>query len=333
MRCLKCGEIVADYCDKCPSCGAELKSLDSDIELPILKSEKKVKEDVLPAWQIKEEKLVAVNEENFDSEKNIEYRKKILKGAIIFTLIVIVIFGLIMIVVRSNSNLYNKPNLYDSKQVEDILNSYRKYQNNDDVLSLLESVKNDDENKNEVQEKTNEVFKAWLLEIDVTQKQSDFNKVLDNYQDILVKIYNQFVYTVNDNEVKMLSEEDYNSLLQNINTIRNDSEIYYTGLNLYNEHDYNMAYEKLLDISLESIFYDEALKLKLAIEEYIINIMQNDINKIEDEIRYLDYEKQKDGYLQIIYIIQAYKSVYSNVKLEENEIYRELYNKYSMYVS
>lgn len=333
MRCLKCGENVADYCDKCPSCGAEFKNLDVDIELPILKSEKKVKEDVLPAWQIKEEKLVAVNEENFDSEKNIEYRKKILKGAIIFTLILIVIFGLIMIVVRSNSNLYNRPNLYDSKQVEDVLNSYRKYQNDDDVLSLLESVKNDDENKNDVQEKTNEVFKAWLLEIDVTQKQSDFNKVLDNYQDILVKIYNQFVYTVNDNEVKMLSEEDYNSLLQNINTIRNDSEIYYTGLNLYNEHDYNMAYEKFLDISLESIFYNEALKLKLAIEEYIINIMQNDINKIEDEIRYLDYEKQKDGYLQIIYIIQAYKSVYSNVKLEENEIYRELYNKYTMYVS
>lgn len=316
MRCLNDNNIIEE----------------DNIELPMLK-DSKVFENINKE-NIIEQDNVKIEETAFGSEENVKYRKRLLKKAVIFSLIIIGLFVVVIFIFRSNNNLGNINNVFDVTQVNKVLNSYKNTKEKNEILELLDSVKNDDEDKKKVQTEAYEVFNYWLDNLDENNYSNydEFYNEIEGYRNLLNSVYRQFVYSAGDIEVKMLDEESYSTLENMIENIKLMGEKYYAGLDLYKENDYNEAYEKFTCISNDSIFYEKANSYKIEIENIIMSLIEKDVENLGNNMDFLDEEQKRERYLQIVEVISVYNDVYDKINLDENSRYIEMYNKYNSYV-
>lgn len=309
-------------------------SLIDDINNQIDEANRKAKEEKAA----KEDNLIV---EDVEVEKNIEElnnsidtRRKVL----VFTgvAVLVLVFTLVAIWFATEPNFNNKKAVVDPlNQITEEMKNYYNTSDIDNILYLLEDIKNDKELVTKFQAKTRTICDSWVLlylNEEVDSKDS-FEKSTAKYKELLDGLY-RYAIVKNDNGlVRALTEKDYNDLLIQFDNIYSDSVIFYDALELYNENDYNKAYYMFNKIDSTNSYYEKSVTYSNKILDDIIATLLSDIEKLEANIDSYDNARKLEIYSNIEQIIIDYNSVYSNIDLTSNEDYQEILSKYTSRVS
>ena len=338
MKCPKCDEQVDNSTLKCPHCHT---SLTNTFDLPKLKEEsdilvlskkelsetRKMKLDEIKSEEKKldEKKEESIIEESFSSEKNVKTRKSIFFKTIIITFFLsLIIVGILFLIKKEPKE----------NTLEDQTTLLQEYYSTYSVTSadkLLKSIKNDDQLIIEVQTKTKDKF---ISEIDNYSKKNYDNRSsllnkTNQYNNKIKSLYNE--YSINDSniQIRVINESDYNYLINIIDKIYNDSEIFYHSIELYKGKSYNEAYNTINNIPKDNFYYKESQKyLELCVKE-VLNLLNNDIIKMTTDLESLSDVGKSNRYQQIVLVINSYNEIYHELNLKNNPQYQELLNKYS----
>ena len=270
--------------------------------------------------------------ETVEKDNDIKNRRNILlaTGAVVLVFIIIV-FSVFMF---SNTKTQQIQIDYAYK-MNTALETYYETENIDDIIYILEEVKNDSEKVSEVQAKTKIVCESWVLlylneEVD---NKENFEEATTKYKGLIEGLYRYAIVKTDTNLVRALTEKDYDELLKQIDNIYSDSSIFYDALELYNQKDYNKAYYMFSRIEESNSYYDKSITYNNKIIDNIMNLIENDISKLEQNIDELDDSEKLKVYTSIEQIIIDYNNVYSNVELSDNNSYQELLSKYTSKVA
>lgn len=288
-------------------------------------NEEENKEDV----EINEES----KEENLSSKESFYKRRKVLFITGIVSLILAIIIISILLLKKDNND--NDIVTDYLKEYETALQTYYDTEEIDDVIYVLESVKNDEAKVKKIQSKTRVIFDSWvLLYIDEEADSLDeYDEITDKYKKLLNGLHTYAIVKLDDNYITALTDYDYEELRKQIEDIYSDCIVFFDALSYYNEKDYDRAYYMFDVIDENNSYYERSKSYKNRILNNVIALLNNDINKITLGIDELTDEAKLQKYVSVEEVIISYNSVYSNLNLNDNKEYQELLNLYTSKVS
>ena len=361
MKCLKCGKIIEGGVKECPYCGNEIDNV--EFELPKLKdtgilktSEKednKVVISVGDEFQFEHEIPLVNNEvdnknnlldlnkmenaaDNVDDNKiitietteSVKKRKTILiVTSLIFLLLVII--GSTFVFVMSKTQKAKESTDYNVR-LKNALQNYYDTENIDDLIYLLEEYKNDDKIVNEFQVQTKEMCDNWIVSYMESEPNNmdEFEDITSKYKLLITNLVEYAKVNNNDKEISYLKDSDYDELMLKIENIYDDGEDYVKAISLYNEKDYNKSYNTFKKVEDDNVFYKKANEYLKKITDNVLELLKNDIKKLEYSIDSLDDNGKAIRYKQIVFIINEYNSVYGTLNLNSNDEYKRILNEY-----
>ena len=261
-------------------------------------------------------------------------RKKILFFTGIAVLfLVFTVMGLWCFTKLNHKDNEAKVNYIDQMNVA--MQTYYKTDEIDDILYILEDIKNDKEKVKKLQAKTRTICDSWVLLYlnEEVENKENFEKATSKYKNLLEGLYRYAIVKTDTNLVRALTEKDYNDLLIQFDNIYSDSAVFYDALELYNAKDYNKAYYMFSRIESVNSYYDKSVSYSNLIISNILDTMKKDISKLEANSETLDNAGKLEMYSKIEQIVIDYNSVYSNIDLTQNEEYQKLLSKYTSKVS
>lgn len=288
-------------------------------------NEEENKEDV----EINEE----YKEENLSSKESFYKRRKVLFITGIVSLILAIIIISVLLLKKDNND--NDIVTDYLKEYETALQTYYDTEEIDDVIYVLESVKNDEAKVKKIQSKTRVIFDSWvLLYIDEEADSLDeYDEITDKYKKLLNGLHTYAIVKLDDNYITALTDYDYEELRKQIENIYSDCIVFFDALSYYNEKDYDRAYYMFDVIDENNSYYERSKSYKNRILNNVIALLNNDINKITLGIDELTDEAKLQKYVSVEEVIISYNSVYSNLNLNDNKEYQELLNLYTSKVS
>ena len=358
MKCLKCGKEVGENLKVCPYCSHVFS--DAEFDLPILKSEEDSLEKTRAISPVKDEEEVSlIDDINEEIEKNakqspefrigdnvdittntansilntddsLKKRKMILSLCAVFTVVAIILTTVIISINREKTE--------GTAQDADYMESYQKalekfYETEDidDVVFVLERYKTDDNAISEIQEKTRVTCDSWLLNYvseKVTSK-AEFEELTKKYESFLFGLNNYAVVKNNEREIKALPDGDFLELSNHLQTIYQDSIVFFDALTLYNANDYNKAYYTFGKIDSSNTYYDRGQYYLAKIIENVIGDMKEDIKKLETGIDRLSTDEKLIRYAHIESIILQYDTTtYPELNLAKDSNYIKILEEY-----
>ncbi len=293
-------------------------------------NEEENKEDVEINEESKEENA---KEENLSSKESFYKRRKVLFITGIVSLILAIIIISVLLLKKDNND--NDIVTDYLKEYETALQTYYDTEEIDDVIYVLESVKNDEAKVKKIQSKTRVIFDSWvLLYIDEEADSLDeYDEITDKYKKLLNGLHTYAIVKLDDNYITALTDYDYEELRKQIEDIYSDCIVFFDALSYYNEKDYDRAYYMFDVIDENNSYYERSKSYKNRILNNVIALLNNDINKITLGIDELTDEAKLQKYVSVEEVIISYNSVYSNLNLNDNKEYQELLNLYTSKVS
>lgn len=288
-------------------------------------NEEENKEDV----EINEES----KEENLSSKESFYKRRKVLFITGIVSLILAIIIISVLLLKKDNND--NDIVTDYLKEYETALQTYYDTEEIDDVIYVLESVKNDESKVKKIQSKTRVIFDSWvLLYIDEEADSLDeYDEITDKYKKLLNGLHTYAIVKLDDNYITALTDYDYEELRKQIEDVYSDCIVFFDALSYYNEKDYDRAYYMFDVIDENNSYYERSKSYKNRILNNVIALLNNDIDKITLGIDELTDEAKLQKYVSVEEVIISYNSVYSNLNLNDNKEYQELLNLYTSKVS
>ncbi len=223
----------------------------------------------------------------------------------------------------------NNTNKYDLKgQINRALSNY--YNSNgdnyNDLNTVLEHVYKEENKLDAARDETYHHLDEWMDEyLNVEAKNAEeFSNATAKYRKIVNNIYKN----VEVENVKLVEEAKYNDYIAKIDRISIDSKIFYKALDSYNNNDYNDAYLIFSEIDETNLYHQKAEDYKTKIVNTIMSFIKKDIAIKEAGIDEKTPEEKLATYNEIIDIINKYSNAYPNLKLNENELFKEYLNNY-----
>lgn len=283
------------------------------------------KEDNLSKDENKEKKNSDTND--LSTDESLKKRKNVLLITGICSLLLAVL--VLLFIVFGNSGVSKTSGDYMVK-LENSLQTYYETSDFQDVIEVLDMIGKDEEKISKVQEKTREYADKWVAEyIDMDIKTlGDFEDASKKYKALLSDLHANALLTSKNGTVKVLSDSDYNGLMKRLDTVYNDSSIYYVAMDYYNQNDYNRAYTTFDRIDNTNTYFSKARSYKDKIVANIMLLLETDINKIESDIDSKTSMEKLQIYTQIENVLMQYNNLYSSVNLKSQSDYQELYNEY-----
>lgn len=287
--------------------------------------------------EIVEEKNTTEDEEETEevlsTDTSLKKRKKILILTGIFSLILVLIIFISLYIYSKT----DKKTIGDNyvEEMAKALDSYYNGGDIDDVIYVLEDVKKDPDKIKKVQAKTRTICDSWVLlyfDEKVTNR-SEFDEISVKYKDLLNGLHSYAIVKNNNIRIKALTDTDYDELLKQVDDIYSDSTIFFDALAYYNKKDYNRAYYDFDKIEEDNKYYEKAISYKSTIISNILDLMKNDIKKIEAGLDDLTDNEKLQKYAHIESIIFEYNNVYVSVNLSDDKTYQELLSTYTSKVS
>ncbi len=273
------------------------------------------------------------NGEDLTTDASLKKRKKILILTGIFSLILVLMIFVGLYVYSKT----DKKNIGDNyvDEMSKALDSYYNGGDIDDVIYVLEDVKKDPDKIKEVQAKTRTICDSWVLLYfdEKINNRAEFDEISVKYKDLLNGLHSYAIVKNNNIRIKALTDTDYDELLKQVDDIYSDSTIFFDALAYYNEKDYNRAYYDFDKIEDDNKYYEKAISYKSMIISNILDLMKNDIKKIEAGMDDLTDNEKLQKYAHIESIIFEYNNVYVSVNLSDDNTYQELLSTYTSKVS
>lgn len=282
---------------------------------------------------LKEAEEVKEEINDLSTSDSIKKRRKVL----FITGIVSLILSLIII-----GFLVFKNSSKEATIVKDYLQEYevaleKYYESNeiDDVIFILESIKDDADKVKKVQSKTRIIFDSWiLLYIDEEANTLDeYDKITDRYKELLNGLHTYAVAKTDENYITALTDYDYEELKVQIDDIYSDCIVFFEALAYYNEKDYDRAYYMFDVIDDSNSYYERAQSYKKRIINNVVDLLNKDVDKITAGIDGLSDEDKLQRYVNVEEVIISYNSIYNNLNLSSNDDYQSLLNLYTSKVS
>lgn len=275
-----------------------------------------------------------VTEEELASLESFKKRRKVLVITSIASLTLIGIM-ILLLVITGNIESNPKHSELDYNQVlRNSLNTYYETSEIDDLIYVMEDVKDDEEKLLELQSTVKNTCYGWVIrykEEDATSTE-DFENITYKYKELIEGLYRYALVKNDDQYIRALTEIDHDEIMLQFDTIYTDSLVFYEGLDLYNEKDYNRAYYMFTKIEEDNTYYDKSITYVNKIYESILEILNKDIAKIASDIDTLSDEEKLNTYIMIEETILEYNNVY-NVNLSEYSEYQEILSEYTSKVS
>lgn len=366
MRCSNCSREINSNVNKCPFCETpvnlfelpKLKEeekeesenekvniiLDSNKEETkedIVDVNKEIEKEIIVKEPDEENKETIANETNeeisnievienkndivFSSDGNIIKRKSFFKKVIILTLSLCLI--IILLFYLNSSHLANiKGNEGYNQELANYYNSYSVQ----DAEALLKVVHDNTQVMEEIQTKTKEKFYSDIREFSSTvySNRSLLLEEVEKTKKHVNKIYD--VYYLNDHKekIKLISHDDYNDLMVELDDIYESSKLYYSIMNLYDKREYSEISDLVKNLDTNNYYYNEIVSYGRLVGNEIVKTIEEDVNKISEGMEYLTEEEQIAKKEQIYSVIVSYAELYEDLDLFNNDKYNELLNNY-----
>ena len=283
-----------------------------------------------------EKKNIEINnvDDELSSLESLKKRRKILVYLSIVSLVLMTcIVSLIFVSINRRGNEIDKQTNYE-QFTKEALDIYYENKEIDDLISLMEDVKNDDMLLKKVQLVVKNNCYSWVLKYKEEEASSkeDFENITLSYKDLINDLYRYAIVKNKDHYIRALTEVDYDEIMLQFDTIYTDSLGFYEALDLYNEKDYNKAYYMFGKLDKDNTYYDKSVTYISKIYDNIIQLLNKDIIKIETGIDELSDEDKLSTYILIEETILEYDNVYT-VNLSDNTEYQEILNSYTSKVS
>lgn len=287
-----------------------------------------------------QEELSKYDNTEFDAEQELaslesfKKRRKVLVITGIASLTLIA-FMLILFIISGNIRSNPPTGIVDYNQsLIQSLNTYYETSEIDDLLYLMENVKDDEDKTKELQDTVKNTCYSWVLkykEEDVSSS-TEFEELTLKYKGLIDGIFRYALVKKDDYYIRALHETAYDELMLQFDQIYTDSLDFYEAIDFYNDKDYNKAYYMFSRIESDNSYYDKSITYMNKIHENIMELLNKDVTKIEKEIDTLSDEEKLNIYLLIEETILEYNNVYS-VDLNECYEYQELLTTYTNKVS
>ena len=263
------------------------------------------------------------NDETTKTKKNY----LLICGAIALIILALTILGLNILRKNNSSNYDYKSEL--SKSLDRYYNTNGEAY--DSLTKVLEHVYKEQNKLDSVREETNHRVESWIKEyINVdAPTAAEFSNTTTKYKTLVDNLYNK----VEVNKIKILEEDKYKEYSEKIETISQDSKIYYRALDAFNKEDYNEAYLQFSKIEEKNNYYEKATSYKSKIINTVISFIKKDINRLEGQVEEKSDAEKLVVYKQIVDIVQKYDKTYKNLGLSNNETYNEYLTTYRNKVS
>ena len=368
MKCLVCNKEFDEDIEVCPLCGKKLAPNDVELELPTLKEktsldmEKTIAilptdveeyEDSLSLIDDINKQIENVNEEvKKDEDKEVTYveenkenveelstseslkkRKNVLMYTAIFALIFLIL-AFILIGINLGGKKEVTPTDY-TKELEKALKTYYDTNEIDDVIYVMEDIKNDDAKIKAAQLKTRITCDSWILLYlnEGVSNKKDFEKTTDKYKELLNGIYRYAVVKKDGSNINLLTGSDYEDLTKKLDDVYSDSADFFDALDYYVKKDYDKAYYMFNRIDKNNAYYEKSVTYSNKIVDDIVELLKNDINYLEVNIDKLEDSVKLQRYTQIEDIILEYNNTYVNVELNSHKEYQDILSQYTSKVS
>lgn len=284
---------------------------------------------------IKENKTI--NDEadniNLDSLDSFKKRRKVL---IITAIISVILVSIIICLIVFTKDISDKSKIEETfdQRLNNAITTYYKDKEIDDLIYLMEDVKKDSSKIEIIQIETSKECNNWLLNYvaEDSKSKKEFEDITYEYRELIDGLYRYALVKNEDAYIRALTEEDYDAIIIYFEDIYSQGLDFYDGLDLYNEKDYNRAYYMFSKIEEENTYYEKSLTYVDKIFENIIELLRNDILKIEKDINNLSDEEKLDLYITIEETILEYNNVYT-FELSDYEEYQNILNDYTSKVS
>ncbi len=287
-----------------------------------------------------QEELKKYDDSEIDVEQelaSLESFKKRRKVLVITGIASLTLIAFMIILFIISGNIRSNPNngIVDYNQsLKQSLNTYYETSEIDDLIYLMETVKNDEDKIKELQDTVKNTCYSWVLkykEEDVSST-TEFEELTLKYKGLIDGIFRYALVKKDDYYIRALHETAYDELMLQFDQIYTDSLDFYEALEFYNEKDYNKAYYMFSKIDSENSYYDKSVTYVNKIYENIMDLLNKDIIKIEKDIDTLSDEEKLNIYILVEETILEYNNVY-NVNLSDYEDYQELLTSYTNKVS
>lgn len=279
-------------------------------------------------------KEITLPEEELTTLESFKKRRKILISTSIASLALIALM-LISLIISSNIKFMpSKSNIDYNQATKKALNTYYETSEIDDLIYVMEDIKKDSEKVTDLQDTVKNTCYGWVIRYKEENAKStkEFEDITFKYKELIDGIYRYALVKNKDQYIRALKEIDYDELMLQFDTIYTDSLIFYEGLDLYNNKDYNKAYYMFTKIEKENSYYDKSITHINKIYENILSLLKKDIKKIEKNIDTLSNEEKLSIYILVEETILEYNNVYT-VNLSDNEEYQKILSSYTSKVS
>lgn len=337
MKCSKCKKNYKDTMPTCPKCGEvnqkmledktiAIQEINEDLSLTGLinnqieefnEEEKEVKK----VTKKKTTKRKSTKEGKFGSKKDIKLRKKILSIGLGISMLVIFSMLCIVIYFRSTNDKYDY--VYELNLIMD---DYDNIKDNTSLYDVLAYVSKDNDKKEIVHTNIYDSINDWIANYKKKEYYSveDFDENTETLKDNI-----KYIFDIDYKKIKLLDYEEYEDFIKEINSYYNDGKVFYEAVGYYNKNYYNQAYAMFDAVDEENQFNKKAIKYKDKIINDVLMLLNNDIEKLENDIKDDSTDKEKiEVYLEIENIIIVYDDIYSNLNLVDNDDYQSILNKY-----
>lgn len=367
MKCLVCNKEFDEDIEVCPLCGKKLAPNDLDLELPMLKEESSIDMEktraILPIDVEETDDLSLIDEinkqiENVNDEvekigkveessvlenrndvddlatsESLKKRKNVLMYTGFFAFIFLILAFLLI-----GFNLGNKKEVTSkdyTQELEKALKTYYDTTQIDDVIYVMEDIKNDDAKIKAAQLKTRITCDSWILLYlnESVENKNDFEKTTDKYKELLNGIYRYAVVKKDGSNINLLTGSDYEDLTRKLDDVYSDSADFFDALDYYVKKDYDKAYYMFNRIDRNNAYYEKSVTYSDKIIDDIIKLLKNDINYLEVNIDKFEDSVKLQRYTQIEDIILEYNNTYVNVDLSKQKDYQEILSQYTSKVS
>ncbi|MBR6821341.1 MAG: hypothetical protein IKM55_03865 [Bacilli bacterium] len=273
-------------------------------------------------------------EEELASVESFKKRRKVLVITGIASLTLIT-FMIILFIISGNIRPNNNVGTIDYNQsLKESLNTYYETSEIDDLIYLMEDIKDDEAKLKDLQDTVKNTCYSWVLRYKEEDAKSteEFETITFKYKELIDGIFRYALIKTDEQYVRALNEVDYDEIMLQFDQIYTDSLVFYEALDFYNEKDYNKAYYMFGKIEDNNTYYDKSVTYLNKIHENILELLNKDITKIEKDIDTLSDEDKLNVYILIEETILEYNNVY-NVNLSDNLEYQEILSKYTSKVS
>ena len=275
-------------------------------------------------------------EDDLSTKESVKSRKNNLIIAFVctFIAILVILFGISYFLDGGNNNVLKNNNTVNLDNFDSVLDSYYTSYDVNEITSILEDVKSDSKKVETIQEKVSSRVSLWVSEFKTNDLNSkdNFEKVYDSNKILINNLYNVST-KYDDTEIKLITLGEYKEYMDTLENIYDDGLPYYTALDSYKSKAYDESYQLFDYVDSDNMYYEKAVLCKEDIVLEVINLLKNDIAKLEDGIDSLSDDKKMDRYISIQDIIIVYNDIYDKVNLSDNEEYQALLQKYNQIVS